>query len=430
MYMPNPSPHPSSPLVFPHVLVRVRVRDRDITLRHPVSFLGFCLPLTPSHALEYSALSLPRGTRHDTARQPTQPLLVRWTRPPVDMTASPVKRRVLGALNPNASSPRPLQIAGTKAALPQSVAPTPGKRTIDSVQASPTSSGDPVAKRARLTGEEGGGRAVGVPAPTRKPSTDTRQAQPQSMRKPRSPSPADDSIFDHSAADTSQATAITEPDAERHAAQTIPSLPSLAGSVPRRPAPRLTRQQAREVSPPPPLDPVPDPADNPPQKAEILRLRLGLANYKVRTGQTDVPLERLQQRPIPGNSRAPPARPNPTLAPALGVREVAQARADIIGRFREVAQMNAPVAQAKPQPRRLLPRAPVARPVDEEDDYEDDESDALPRLPPLHPQERAGAEGRRPTTPQRVRPPRDEAELSSSALRGGAASGLLCLSRS
>ena len=31
------------------------------------------------------------------------------------------------------------------------------------------------------------------------------------------------------------------------------------------------------------------------QKAEILRLRLGLASYKVRTGQTDVPLERLQR---------------------------------------------------------------------------------------------------------------------------------------
>lgn len=353
------------------------------------------------------------------------------------MTASPVKRRVLGALNPNASSPRPLQIAGTKAAqslaaLPQSsVAPTPGKRTIDSVLASPTSSGDPAAKRACLTGEGGGGRTVGVPASTRKPSTDTRQAQPQSIRKPRSPSPADDSIFDHSAADTSQATAITEPDAERHTAPAIPSLPSLAGSVPRRPAPRLTRQQAREVSAPP-LDPVPfpDPADSSPQKAEILRLRLGLANYKVRTGQTDVPLERLQHRPIPGNSRAPPARRNSTLVPSLGVREVAQARADIIGRFREVAQMNAPVAQAQPQPRRLLARAPVARPVDEEDEDDDDELDALPRLPPLHPQERASAEGRRPTTPQRVRPPRDEAELSSSALRGGAASGLLCLSRS
>ncbi|KAK0738284.1 hypothetical protein B0T18DRAFT_394601 [Schizothecium vesticola] len=324
------------------------------------------------------------------------------------MATSPVKRRVLGALNPNASSPRPQRIDGTKAALqpshsahglaalPQlSVASTPGKRTIDSVQASPACGGDPEAKRARLTAEEGGGRTT----------------QPQSNRKPRSPSPADDSIFDHSAADTSQATAITEPDAERHTAPAIPSLPSLAGSVPRRPAPRLTRQQARE-------------------KADILRLRLGLANYKVRTGQTDVPLERLQRRPIPG-SRAPPVRQNSTLAPALGVREVAQARADIIGRFREVAQMNASAAQAQPQARRLLPRAPPPRlsaPVDDEDD-DDDEPDALPRLPPL-PQERAGAEGRRPTTPQRVRPPRDEAELSSSALRGGAASGLLSLSRS
>ncbi|KAG7138482.1 hypothetical protein HYQ46_008321 [Verticillium longisporum] len=42
----------------------------------------------------------------------------------------------------------------------------------------------------------------------------------------------------------------------------------------------LTREQARE-------------------KAQILRLRLGLANYKLRTGQADVPLERLQRRPVP-----------------------------------------------------------------------------------------------------------------------------------
>ncbi|KAK1835160.1 putative cyclin-dependent kinase [Podospora conica] len=313
------------------------------------------------------------------------------------MATSPVKRCVLGALNPNISSPMPQPIAGTKAALQQSsVAPspapavTPGKRTIDSVQASPACGGDHGAKRARLAADMGG----------------ERMAHPQSTRKPRSPSPADDSIFDNSAADTSHATAITEPDAERYAAPTIPALPDLAGSVPRRPAPRLTRQQARE-------------------KAEILRLRLGLANYKVRTGQTDVPLERLQQRPIPGAGagRAPisPRRnPTPTLAAAaaLGVREVAQARADIIGRFREVAQMNALQPQ---QARRLLPREPVRRPMDEEEDDDDDEPDALPRLPP---QERgAGSEGRRPTTPQRTRPPRDEVELSSSALRGGAARG-------
>jgi hypothetical protein len=35
------------------------------------------------------------------------------------------------------------------------------------------------------------------------------------------------------------------------------------------------------------------------QKAEILRLRLGLASYKFRTGQTTIPLADLQRRPIP-----------------------------------------------------------------------------------------------------------------------------------
>jgi len=41
----------------------------------------------------------------------------------------------------------------------------------------------------------------------------------------------------------------------------------------------------------------------PQQKAEILRLRLGLASYKVRTNQTDVPLDRLEMRHI-GSSRS------------------------------------------------------------------------------------------------------------------------------
>lgn len=34
------------------------------------------------------------------------------------------------------------------------------------------------------------------------------------------------------------------------------------------------------------------------QKAEMLRLRLGLASYKVKTGQTEIPLERLQRKPF------------------------------------------------------------------------------------------------------------------------------------
>lgn len=32
----------------------------------------------------------------------------------------------------------------------------------------------------------------------------------------------------------------------------------------------------------------------------MLRLRLGLASYKVKTGQTEVPLERLQRKPLVG----------------------------------------------------------------------------------------------------------------------------------
>jgi hypothetical protein len=41
------------------------------------------------------------------------------------------------------------------------------------------------------------------------------------------------------------------------------------------------------------------------QRAEILRLRLGLASYKVRTGQTDVPLEDLVCKPLPRDTGVP-----------------------------------------------------------------------------------------------------------------------------
>ncbi|KAK7225513.1 hypothetical protein V2G26_013516 [Clonostachys chloroleuca] len=78
----------------------------------------------------------------------------------------------------------------------------------------------------------------------------------------RSQSPEASSIFDTSANDSSWA---TEPEAS--------------------PAPRvMTRQQAME-------------------KAEILRLRLGLASYKFRTGQTSVPLANLQKMPLPPRAK-------------------------------------------------------------------------------------------------------------------------------
>ncbi|KAI2463945.1 hypothetical protein F4781DRAFT_414768 [Annulohypoxylon bovei var. microspora] len=78
------------------------------------------------------------------------------------------------------------------------------------------------------------------------------------------------SMFDNSVIDTSLDTTITEPDAEM-GARTPPAPPHRQ--------PSMSREEAR-------------------QKAEKLRLRLGLASYKVRTGQTDVPLDQLKIKPL------------------------------------------------------------------------------------------------------------------------------------
>ncbi|KAG8428826.1 hypothetical protein J3459_002400 [Metarhizium acridum] len=97
---------------------------------------------------------------------------------------------------------------------------------------------------------------------------------PQDARRSRTSSPDSPSLFDTSAAegDSSWATTATEPDA------------GIVADAPALLAPRqrgtMTREQARE-------------------KAAILRLRLGLASYKVRTGQTTVPLADLQRKPLP-----------------------------------------------------------------------------------------------------------------------------------
>lgn len=107
--------------------------------------------------------------------------------------------------------------------------------------------------------------------------------------------------------DTSQDTGITEPDHHNNNGQHEAAVTSLF------PRPRaLTREEARQVR----LDSHEAPLreiaflgglrarstsatikltrTRRAQKAEVLRLRLQLANYKVRTGQTDVPLERLR----------------------------------------------------------------------------------------------------------------------------------------
>lgn len=108
-------------------------------------------------------------------------------------------------------------------------------------------------------------------------------------------SPDGSSVFDASWA--TAATAATVPDE-----QPGPWAPT--------PARRLTREQAREVrfsalpfpsfsSPPPPLPQGASRLTRPEQKVDLLRLRLGLASYKLRPGQTAVPLADLQPRPLP-----------------------------------------------------------------------------------------------------------------------------------
>ncbi|KAI8273272.1 hypothetical protein K4K60_011097 [Colletotrichum sp. SAR11_57] len=119
-------------------------------------------------------------------------------------------------------------------------------------------------------------------------AADDEQTQRQQTPR-RSASPATSSVFDNSAMDTSQNTTIlTEPDQEQAARTTTTTLP------PPRPRRLLTREEAR-------------------QKARILRLKLGLANYKLQTGQEDVPLDRLQVKPLPGQEKR--ALPRVTVQP-------------------------------------------------------------------------------------------------------------------
>ncbi|KAI1844116.1 hypothetical protein JX265_009621 [Neoarthrinium moseri] len=254
------------------------------------------------------------------------------------MEASPTKRRALATLDINANSPAASnKIAQLKAPRPRDA---PGiKRSVDVAD-------EPAPKRACTPASRCG---------SAKPNDDT----PAHDRRD-SASPETSSIFDNSVVDTSQATCITEVDAEA-----VASPPRL----PRRPT--LTRDEAR-------------------QKAEILRLRLGLAGYKLRTGQEDVPLERLRVRQLPGERSQPrrgAARPAPQSRPAE--------------RLQAAPTGTVPMAHARPSSHA----------------HPSPEKNLLPRLPPAA-----------FNTPTRSRFDSDET-LTSSAIKGGAAKGLLSLSR-
>lgn len=112
------------------------------------------------------------------------------------------------------------------------------------------------------------------------------------------------------------------------------------------------------------------------QKAEILRLKLGLASYKVRTGQTDVPLAELVAKPLPRDASA--------------------------GRSNTQQQQQ----------------------QQDQENSGGDGGEAL-ELPLLRRVEEDGTMA----TPKRQMALKDDERLTSSALRGGAANGLLSLAR-
>ncbi|KAM0263065.1 hypothetical protein ACHAQJ_001444 [Trichoderma viride] len=174
----------------------------------------------------------------------------------MEASSSPMKRRaVLGSLDANAALTTPtaskmIMIGSPMLLTPSALLVSSPLRDIES------------AKGKKRTAEEGEEVVVDVSPVPKKTCVD-------GATRSRSHSLETSSLFDTSTENTSWATTTTEPDL---AAAEIP----LAITRPR----ALTREQARE-------------------KAEILRLRLGLAGYKLRTGQTTIPLSELQRKPLP-----------------------------------------------------------------------------------------------------------------------------------
>ncbi|KAI0527882.1 hypothetical protein F5B22DRAFT_640858 [Xylaria bambusicola] len=180
---------------------------------------------------------------------------------------------------------------------------------------------DPVKKR-RLSG-----------ARTEPPSPQNEkplQEEAAEAPRPRSISPEDSSLFDNSTIENSQVTVISEPDIETTVA------PAATENRPRQGS--MTREEAR-------------------QKVEILRLRLGLASYKVKTNQTDVPLERLQKRPIPGRvTKKTPTKqipPTTTLSSTLQATSVQCLAA--MAKRNEQQRLSSPARIERASPRNVVP---------------------------------------------------------------------------
>ncbi|KAH8910177.1 hypothetical protein BR93DRAFT_925204 [Coniochaeta sp. PMI_546] len=357
---------------------------------------------------------------------------------------SPTKRRVLASLDPNAS-PRPTRLDAKQLAH----APSSPLKRVTVFSASPSQ--PETSKRPLLFGELAGNllhpakkvcqevvtQDMAVLETFRVPELHESDSCDQSHTAPerrQSASPELSSLFDSSVIDTSQATTVTEPDvvavtlAASAAASTLGPIP--------RPAtrPRLTREEARE-------------------KAEILKLRLGLASYKLRTGQTEIPLEQLEQQSAIKHSHIQ-SRNSASWASSRLRSQLQLQRAELAASAGLSNATSSHPGQAAG--RRPLPAAPVRRTSSDEVSASasfssqvqwsqgSSESQAAPtgddatEEPTRQELDGGGARQASSWNQDQIQTPRrqfrveleaDEERLTSSALRGGAASGLLSLAQ-
>ncbi|KAJ0116524.1 hypothetical protein J7T55_007504 [Diaporthe amygdali] len=344
-------------------------------------------------------------------------------------TATPTKRRVLGSLDVNVQmSPKspglagsPLKRGSREASLSLSHCASPSPRKPASKDVSPkkrpldeATATQPAVKK--LCSDDAAGA---VPAPD---ATDAAAAGKQqtvqnsdedepSASQPttgdrRSVSPDASSLFDASGMNTSQDTTITEPDLDAPITVTAPTVPAAPIAPVTAPTSSISNAFVSPLPPPPPQTRRITTREELKQKTEILKLRLSLANYKVKTGQVDVPLERLQVRPVPGMTRR--RTPLPSMSAHTVERSTPAQQWYRLGNDRRIAA-SLPAQAGRDMARDGVDMSPAT------------EKHILPRL--------SSASLSIVSTPHKHRDAEEEDMLTSSALRGGAAKGLLSLSQ-
>ncbi|KAI1353170.1 hypothetical protein F5Y01DRAFT_278061, partial [Xylaria sp. FL0043] len=309
-------------------------------------------------------------------------------------TTSPSKRRALAPVDANTRSPlgtsrlSPSKLGLSKPKMFSVVSPiksSPIKRPMEQ-------GGDPEtpgsAKKRRISETR--------PEPLSSRNEKPLQKDVNNTPRPRSTSPEDLSLFDNSTIENSQVTVISEPDVETTVTPAV--APAVPGNRPRHGS--MTREEARK-------------------KAEIIRLRLGLAGYKVKTNQTDVPLDKLQVRPLPG--RGLKRTPSTILSPATST----QCKTAITGKD-EKQRLSSPARIERDSRRTALPQAPSPSRRGSDSTISCTDADKSP------PRTQETEQTLPPTvlnTPQQSQTGKNDVRLADNEL-GGAAEGLLSLSQS